>query len=193
MYTNFLVFLSAVIVLQSPVSPRKYVKFYNSTLNFNSKYAVNEKNILDQNSTTLFIDMEFDVIVKIRNITVKATLFRYDNGYKPFLFDDIFSMCKLMKQAKLAKYNYLIQKMYTTFLEYSNCLHCNFKVKILRRLKQTFNFFYFQPGHYYIANFTYNIDFIKRIIPMGKYKIDYFWFNFSPYETIGNYTLYFKF
>lgn len=128
MVLRFVVFFA--LFLQA-YARRKVFIISKSQLDLNSKYVVNGSNILVHNRTSAFLNIEFDLVVPVKNVGIHFVLYKYEQRYKTFLLNETVNLCKALKDANKAKLHYFVQKLYTMVTDISNVLTCDFEVSFL--------------------------------------------------------------
>lgn len=102
--------------------------FDDSQFVLNPKYAINPKKSLEHLKSVVLINIDFDVQILVKALTIKLVLYKFEKVYNPYILNKTINLCKALKDVKKAQYHYLIQKMYSIIGNYSNALACKYNV-----------------------------------------------------------------
>lgn len=129
---KFYIAIASILFLETEAS-RKRMMFTNTQLDLNPKYCINGSSFFsqDQDQSSIFFNIEFDIIMNFKHAYINFLLQRYDHKlheYNPWLANETVSVCSLLKAPNKAKFHYLVQKLFVLFYENSNTIRCIYKV-----------------------------------------------------------------
>lgn len=107
----------------------KFIDFKYGEIVYNPKYVTNGTCSLKQKGTSVEINVDFDILVDLRNLTMRVVIYRMTNGeFLPQGLNENIVVCDFLKSNNLFSLNYFAQKMYKIAQKYSNALVCIHKV-----------------------------------------------------------------
>ncbi|KAL5291826.1 hypothetical protein ACFFRR_010916 [Megaselia abdita] len=165
-----------ILLVARTHSLKKVMKFYYNDCLVNPKYVVNLTNSFVQDKSTISIDVEYDLILDVRDLEVHTEIFKFKKKEKQYFVNERFRSCDVFNKMTLPNLNYFTQKI----------------LKILRNNTNAFVCFN-EPGHYYYTNIKFNYHIFLQFLQQGKYKVGLYTYDRTrkPLAQTSNYTLLF--
>lgn len=116
-----------VLSLVQMCSLRKQMTFHTDLLELNPKYVVNGTSSMVQDKSSVLINVDFDVILDLRNVTVHVQILNY-NDRKFSLVNERMVLCDVLRKKNQFIFQYYVQKIYKVVREHTNNLICIHKV-----------------------------------------------------------------
>lgn len=111
------------------VSSENILKFYKANFDVNPEHIENSTcnlKVVDRN--TVLANVDYDLKLSMKNITARFQLFKFYNQFRPFLINNVFNLCKLLKNGDY--YNFFVKLFYRLVVKNTNTFVCHHDVRI---------------------------------------------------------------
>lgn len=116
------------ILLVASVSSENILKFYKTDFVFNHDYVENgtcNLKVVDRN--TILANVEYDLVLKMTNVTAQFQMFKFYSQFRPFLINSWFNLCQLIRNKD--SYNFFVKLLYRIVAKTTNSFKCNHEVR----------------------------------------------------------------
>lgn len=109
----------------------KLLKFYKTECNFNPKYMTNATcNLRMKSRNTVVANVDFDVVIPMKNLYITGVYYKFYNQFRPFLFNESAGTCDIADGSfstmkGISYYGKTIARIASKF---TNAIVCNYKV-----------------------------------------------------------------
>lgn len=117
-----------LILFAKKTNSDKFMRFKRSDLTCNPKFVENATWSLEQVGSFVFINVDFDTLVYLKNVSGKIQSFiKKDEKFYPSMINEKFNVCEFLKlTSNTFSLNYFVQKIFKMVKSDSNawiCIH----------------------------------------------------------------------
>lgn len=122
--------IGLIVFIAQTKSLQKQLKFHTHKLELNPRYAINGTYSMEQDKTTVLINVDFDIVLEFRDSSVHLEGYKLTKLGKFFILNERIRLCDIFKGTKISILQYFTQKIFKIVKDSTNAIRCFYEVFI---------------------------------------------------------------